>query len=122
MLQYLFEMTEDSQIEMVAEEAAVAAEKKTSSPPLSVEENSEERVEEEEYEPSEFIDQPVSEDVIIDDLVDELDGQKFQPVDTSADESIRKVLKELKSPIIMLANEPRDKKISFWQQIKKILR
>ena len=36
--------------------------------------------------------------------------------------TVRKVLKELKSPIITLAEEPRDKKHSFWQQLKNILR
>jgi len=60
--------------------------------------------------------------IVIDDLSGSVYESEFKPVPTDTDNTVHHVLKDLKSPIITLAEEPREKKHTFWQQLKKVLK
>ena len=60
--------------------------------------------------------------MVVDDFAWSTEEPEFQPVPTTQNDSMRRMIKELKSPIITLADKPQEKKHAFWHQLKKILK
>ncbi len=122
MLQYIFEMTDKNQEEKVAEAAVSNAVAEPEAPKITERESEEDGSENTEPVAVAPTTKPKP-TIVIDDFAHSSDEEDFQTVTLPPrDETMKKILKELRSPIITLADEPKDKKSSFWRQLKNILK